>query len=52
MYLATDKAVEAPDRIGDGAVILPDQLAQILRVEPRRQRRRAAASSKRSASRG
>ena len=40
-HVLGDKAVEAPDRIGDGAVILPDQLAQILRVEPRRQRRRA-----------
>ena len=36
-----DEAVEAADRLGDGAVVVPDQLAQILRVKPRRQRRRA-----------
>ena len=36
-----DKAVEAADRLGDGAVVGADQLAQILRVKPRRERGRA-----------
>ena len=36
-----DKAVEAADRLGDGAVIGADQLAQILRVNARRERGRA-----------
>ena len=40
-HVLGDKAVEAADRIGHGAVVGPDQLAQILRVKTRRQRRRA-----------
>ena len=40
-HVLGDKAVEAADRIGHGAVVVPDQLAQILRVKTRRQRRRA-----------
>ena len=40
-HVLGDKAVEAADRIGDGAVVVADQLAQILRVKTRRQRRRA-----------
>ena len=40
-HVLGDEAVEAADRIGHGAVVVPDQLAQILRVKPRRQRRRA-----------
>jgi hypothetical protein len=36
-----DKAIEAADRLGHGAVIAPDQLPQILRIEPRRERGRA-----------
>ena len=31
-HILGDKAVEAADRIGDGAVVVADQLAQILRV--------------------
>ena len=40
-HVLGDKAVEAADRLGDGAVVGADQLAQILRVKTRRQRRRA-----------
>ena len=40
-HVLGDKAVEAGDDLGDGAVIGADQLAQILRVEPGRQRGRA-----------
>ena len=36
-----DKAVEAADRLGDGAVVVADQLAQILRVMTGRERGRA-----------
>jgi hypothetical protein len=37
-HVLGDKAGEATDRIGDRAVIGADQLAEILRVVPRRQR--------------
>ena len=37
-HILGDKAVEAADRISDNAVVVPDQLAQILRVKPRRER--------------
>ena len=40
-HIFGDKAVEPGDHLGDGAVIGADDLAQILRIEPRRQRRRA-----------
>jgi hypothetical protein len=40
-HIFGDKAVEAADRLGDGAVVVADQLPQILRVKPRRERRRA-----------
>ena len=40
-HIFGDKPVEPADRIGDGAVVGADQLAQILRVEPRRECRRA-----------
>ena len=40
-HVLGDKAVEAADRIGDGAVVVADQLAQILRVKTRRERGRA-----------
>ena len=36
-----DKPVEAAYRVGNGAVIVPDQLPQILRVMTGRERRRA-----------
>jgi hypothetical protein len=35
-----DKAVELADRFGDSAMIRSDDLAQILRIEPRRKRGR------------
>jgi hypothetical protein len=40
-HIFGDKAVEAADRLGDCAVIGADQLPQILRVETRRECRRA-----------
>ena len=40
MYLAT-KPSKPSDDLGDGAVIRADHLAQILGIEPRRERRRA-----------
>ena len=40
-HVLGDKAIEAPDGIRDGAVICADDLAQILGIEPRRQRHRA-----------
>ena len=40
-HVLGDKAVEAADRIGDCAVVFPDQPAQILGVIPRRERGRA-----------
>ena len=40
-HILGDKAVEAPDDICGGAVIRGDDLAQILGVERRRERRRA-----------
>ena len=35
-HVLGDKAIEAPDDIGDGPMIRGDDLAQIFRVEPRR----------------
>jgi hypothetical protein len=40
-HVIGDEAVEAGDRIGDAAVIGADDLAQVLGVQARRQRRRA-----------
>ena len=40
-HVLGDKAVEAADRLGDGAVVGADQLTQILRVKTGRQRGRA-----------
>jgi hypothetical protein len=40
-HVLGDKAGEAADRVGDGAVVVADQLAQILGVMTGRQRRRA-----------
>ena len=40
-HVFRDKAVEARDDLGDGAVIGGDDLAQILGIEPRRERGRA-----------
>ena len=40
-HVLGDKAVEAADRLGDAAVIGADHLAQVLGIEPRRERRRA-----------
>jgi len=40
-HVFRDKPVEAPDNLGDGAVIRADDLAQILRIEPRGERGRA-----------
>jgi hypothetical protein len=37
----TPQGLTAADRIGDGVVVDADQLAQILRVKPRRERGRA-----------
>ena len=39
-HVLRDKAVEPPDDFGDGAVISGDDLAQILGIEPRRERGR------------
>ena len=39
-HVLGDKTVEAPDDIGDGAVIRGDDLAQILGIKPRGKRRR------------
>ena len=38
-HVLGNKTVEADDRIGDAAVVLPDQLAQILRVKTGREGR-------------
>ena len=40
-HIFGDKPVEAADRLGNGAVIVPDQLPQILRVMTGRECRRA-----------
>ena len=40
-HVLGDKPAVAPDHLGAAAVIGADHLAQILRIEPRRQRRRA-----------
>jgi hypothetical protein len=40
-HIFSDKAVEAADRIGDGVMVVPDEVPQILRVKTRRERRRA-----------
>ena len=40
-HVLGDKAVEAGDRLGDRAVVGADDLAQVLGVEPRRERGRA-----------
>ena len=40
-HVLGDEAVVAADRVGDAAVIGADHLAQVLGIEPRRQRRRA-----------
>jgi hypothetical protein len=40
-HVLGDKAVEAPDRLADRAVVVPDQLPQILRVMTGRERGRA-----------
>ena len=40
-HVLGDIPVEAPDAIGDGAMVCSDDLAQILGVEPYRQGRRA-----------
>ena len=40
-HIFGDKAIEPADHLGDCAVICSDDLAQILGIEPRRERRRA-----------
>src|SRR5215469_9208981 len=40
-HVPTDEAVERGDHPGNGPVICGDDLAQILGIEPRRERRRA-----------
>ena len=40
-HVLGDKPVEAADRLGDSAMVIPDQLAQILRVVTGRERGRA-----------
>jgi carbonic anhydrase/acetyltransferase-like protein (isoleucine patch superfamily) len=40
-HVLGDKAVEAADRIGHGAVVVADQLPEILRIKTRRECRRA-----------
>ena len=40
-HVLGDKAVKAADRLGDSAVVIPDQLAQILGIMTGRERRRA-----------
>jgi hypothetical protein len=40
-HVLGDKAVEVGDRIGDAAMIHADDLAQVLGIKARRQRRRA-----------
>ena len=40
-HVLGDKPVEATDRLGDSTVVIPDQLAQILRVMTGRERGRA-----------
>jgi hypothetical protein len=40
-HVLGDKPVEATDRLGDSTVVIPDQLAQILRIMTGRERSRA-----------
>ena len=40
-HVPSDKAVEAADRLGDAIVVRAQNVAQVFRIEPRRQRCRA-----------